>query len=277
MTTLVRASADLMAQPWPEGWREESRAVAGVNLQLATGGSGPPLLIFHDEIAHPAALGYQRELAESYTLHIPFHPGFGRSERLDWVMNMRDLAGWYLLALEELGLDSVNALGFSLGGWLAAEIATMRPETFRKLALVAPLGVRPPEGYIYDMFLQVARQCITEGFLDPDSVPEFPEVCPEAPAPEQAQGWEIAREEACRLGWKPYMYYPGLPQLLARLRNLPTLLIWGRQDGIAPVSAAAVYQQSIPGSRLEIFDRCGHNPQLEKRTEFVALIKEFLG
>ena len=277
MTTPAPAAAEPVVNPWPAGWTEQTRSAAGVDLQLVQGGSGAPLLIFHDEIAHPAALRFHRELADRYTLQIPFHPGFGRTERLPWVMNMRDLAGWYLLALEELGLDSVNALGFSLGGWLAAEMATMRPETFKKLALVAPMGVRPPEGYIYDMFLQVARRFITDGFLDPDAVPEFPEVCPETPAPEQSQGWEIAREEACRLGWKPYMYYPALPQLLARLHNLPTLLIWGRQDGIVPVSAGAAYQQAIPGSRLEIFDQCGHNPQLEQTDRFIALVKEFFG
>ena len=277
MTTPAPAVAEPVVNSWPAGWTEQTRPAAGVNLQLVQGGSGAPLLIFHDEIAHPAALRFHRELADHYTVYIPFHPGFGRTERLPWVMNMRDLAGWYLLALEDLGLDSVNALGFSLGGWLAAEMATMRPETFQKLALVAPMGVRPPEGYIYDMFLQVARRFITDGFLDPDTVPEFLEVCPETPAPEHSQGWEIAREEACRLGWKPYMYYPALPQLLARLHNLPTLLIWGRQDGIVPVSAGAAYQQAIPGSRLEIFDQCGHNPQLEQTDRFIAVVKEFFG
>ena len=279
MTTAApaAAAADWLTHPWPAGWTEQSRPVAGVDLHLAQGGSGEPLLLFHDEIAHPAALRFQRELADSYTLHIPFHPGFGRTARLDWVMNMRDLAGWYLLALEELQLGPVNAMGFSLGGWLAAEMATMQPAAFKKLALVAPMGVRPPEGYIYDLFLQVARRCITDGFLNPESAPEFAEICPETPAPEQAQGWEIAREEACRLGWKPYMYYPGLPPLLARLHRLPTLLVWGRQDGIVPLSAGQAYHQAIPGSRLEIFDQCGHYPQLEQTDRFVALVKEFLG
>ena len=257
-------------------WTEESLPVAGVDLHLRKGGSGDPLLILNDEIGHLGALRYQEALAQNYTVYVPAHPGFGQTARLDWVMNMRDLAGWYLMALDELGLRSVNAIGFSLGGWLAAEMATMDPRQFKKLALVGPMGVQPPDGYIYDVFLEVARACITAAFFDSEGTPEFQELCPVEPEPEQALAWEVAREEACRLGWRPYMYYPGLPQLLARLKDLPTMIVWGREDGIVPFSAATVYHDSIPGSRLEILDNCGHMPQVEKSVEFLALVGDFL-
>ena len=72
-------------------------------------------------------------------------------------MNMRDMATWYLDALDELGLGQVPAIGFSLGGWLAAEMATMCPEMFKRLVLVGAMGIRPPSGQIYDMFLEVAK------------------------------------------------------------------------------------------------------------------------
>lgn len=256
-------------------WTEQTLPVAGVDLHLRKGGSGEPLLILNDEIGHLDALRYQKALAEQYTVYIPSHPGFGVTPRLDWVMNMRDLAGWYLTALDDLGLDSANVIGCSLGGWLAAEMATMEPGRFRKLALVGALGVQPPDGYIYDIFLDVARACITAGFLNQGGTPEFQELCPDEATPEQAVAWEAAREEACRLGWKPYMYYPGLPHLLARLKNLPTMIVWGREDGIVPVSAAHVYHDSIPGSRLEILDNCGHLPQVERMDDFLTLARQF--
>ncbi len=256
-------------------WTEETRPVAGVELHLKKGGSGDPLLLLTDEIGHLGTLRYQEELAQDYTVYIPSHPGFGPTPRLDWIMNMRDLAGWYLMALEELGIGQVNIIGFSLGGWLAAEMATMDPKQFNRLALVGALGVLPPEGYIYDVFLEVPGNCITTCFHDPESVPEFKEILPDQPAPEQAQAWEIAREEACRLGWKPYMYYPGLPNLLPRLKDLPTMIVWGREDEFVPLSAGRLYHQSIPGSRLEVLDNCGHMPQVEKRDEFLGLVRRF--
>lgn len=257
-------------------WTEETRSVAGVDLHLRKGGSGAPLLILNDEFGHLGTLRYQDELARQHTVYIPTHPGFVPTPRLDWIMNMRDLAGWYLMALEELGLTSVNAIGFSIGGWLAAEMATMSPDQFNKLALVGAMGVQPPEGYIYDMFLNVPGHCIAACFHEPEATPEFQDVCPDQPSPEQAQAWEIAREEACRLGWKPYMYYPGLPNLLKRLKDLPTMIVWGGEDEVVPISAGQLYHQSIPGSRLEVLADCGHMPQVEKTEEFLALMRQFL-
>ncbi|MCY4579405.1 MAG: hypothetical protein OXD31_10180, partial [Chloroflexi bacterium] len=82
-------------------WTEEIVEVAGSRLQIVQGGSGDPLLVLHDEMGHHGALRWHEAMAESNTLHIPSHPGFGESPRMEWVMNMRDLAGWYLRALDE--------------------------------------------------------------------------------------------------------------------------------------------------------------------------------
>ncbi len=257
-------------------WTEEFVEVAGVNLQMFKGGRGAPLLILHGELGHQGWLRWHDDLAQDYTLYIPSHPGFGATERQEWIMNMRDLAGWYLEAIDDLGIHKANLMGFSLGGWLAAEMATMSPDTFNKLTLVSPAGVRPPSGEIYDMFLAVAKEFLTAGFYDTSKTPEFLDVCPDEVSPELSEAWETAREEACRLTWRPYMHYPGLPNLMRRLKRLPTQIIWGREDEIIPASASQVFHDSIPGSRLTVLDDCGHNPQLEQTDKFVALVKDFL-
>jgi len=259
-----------------KAWTEEMVEVAGTRLQLVKGGTGEPLLILHDELGHPGWLQFHQALAQHYTLYIPSHPGFAASERLDWIMNMRDLACWYLDALEELGLGQVNAVGFSLGGWLAAEMATMCPHQFKRLVLVGAAGVKPPTGEIFDLFQVVAKSFITASVANPGSTTEFKQVCPDTPSPEQLEAWDVAREEACRLSWKPYMHYPALPNLLRRLKGLPTLILWGRQDAIVPLSAAQLYHQSIPGSRLTVLDHCGHRPEIERPEEFVRLVHRFL-
>lgn len=257
-------------------WTQEMVDLAGARVQLVKGGAGEPLLILHDEMGHPGWLQFHQALAQHYTLYVPSHPGFGASQRLDWIMNMRDLACWYLDALDELGLGQVNAVGFSLGGWLAAEMATMCPHQFKRMVLVGAAGVKPPTGEIFDLFQVVAKSYITASVANPANTPEFPAVCPDTPSSEQLEAWEMAREEACRLSWKPYMHYPGLPNLLRRLRGLPTLILWGRQDAIVPLSAAQLYHQSIPGSRLAVLDHCGHRPEVEKPEEFVRLVHRFL-
>ena len=126
------------------------------------------------------------------------------------------------------------------------------------------------------MFLVVAKAYITAGFANSASAPEFQQVCPDAPSPEQVENWEMAREETCRLTWRPYMHDPALPHLLHRLKRLPTLIVWGRQDTIVPLSAGQAYHGAIPGSRLAVINNCGHRPEVERSDEFVRLVGQFL-
>ena len=56
----------------------------------------------------------------------------------------------------------------------------------------------------------------------------------------------------------------------------PTLIIWGKQDGLLPAADAYTFNKGIQGSELVIFDDCGHVPQFEKAAEFNKKILEFL-
>jgi pimeloyl-ACP methyl ester carboxylesterase len=257
-------------------YTEDTVDVAGTQLHLVKGGSGDPLIILHDEMGHPGWLQFHDALAQHFTVHLPLHPGFGTTEQLDWVMNMRDLAGWYLEAFDDLGISGANLLGYGLGGWLAAEIASMCPQQFRKLVVVSAPGIKPPSGEIFDMFLVVAQAYLAKSFHDPENSPEYQELYAGAATPEQLDVWEYAREEASRLTWRPYMHYPNLDKLLHRLKRLPTLIVWGRDDAIVPLSAGEAYHAAIPGSQLVVLDQCGHHPEMEQTEAFVNHVQSFL-
>lgn len=256
-------------------YTETTLDVAGTKLLVVRGGTGAPLLVLHDEMGHQGWLRVHEALAAERTLIIPSHPGFPGSDRLDWVMTVRDLACWYLQALDDLGLDGVDLLGFSMGAWLAAEMAAINPRRFRKLVLVSAMGIKPPTGEIFDMFVVTAKQYIDETFADAASVPEYESLYGGEISPEKREAWEAAREQACRLTWRPYMFDPALPYLL-RGAKLPALIIWGREDKVVPLSAAEAYQRALPDARLEVLDHCGHRPELEQTERFVELVRGFL-
>ena len=258
-------------------WTAEMVEAASLKIELVKGGAGPPLLVLHDELGHPGWLRYHDALASHYTLHLPSHPGFGQSERPDWMLSMRDLACWYLDALDGLGLRNMPTIGIGLGAWLAAEMATMCPQQLGKLVLVGAPGIKPPQGEIYDVFLVTARVYMAANFHDAENCPEYQELYGADPSPEQAENWEVAREMASRLSWRPFMHSPSLPHLLGRLRSLPTLLAWGKQDAIVPLSAAEAYRSSIPGAELAVFDNCGHHPEIEQADAFAQRVLAFLG
>ena len=130
-------------------------------------------------------------------------------------------------------------------------------------------------GIDHVVFQVVAKVYITRSLLHPEDVPEFQAICPDEPTAEQLENWETSLEGACRLSWRPYMHYPALPNLLPRLKRLPTLIVSGDQDPIVPASAAQLYHTSIPNSRLEIIEGCGHRPEVEQTERFVELIRSW--
>ena len=185
-------------------WTEEIVEAAGTQLHLAKGGTGEPLLVLHDEMGHPGWLRFHAALAPHHSLHLPMHPGFGITARLDWVMNIRDLASWYLEAFDDMGLPPLPLMGCGLGGWLAAEMAIMHPQQFTKLVLVSSPGIRPPSGEIFDMFLVTATDYLAASFDDPEHTPEYQQLYGSPPDPETVEAREAAREEASRLAWRPF-------------------------------------------------------------------------
>jgi len=255
--------------------REEFSAGNDRLLALKSGG-GKPLLVLHGELGHPGWLGWHETLSRRRTLLIPFHPGFGQTPRVEWVMNVRDLACFYARFLRDQRLTPIDVIGFSFGGWLAAEMAANDPHLFRKMTLVAPMGVRPPKGEIMDMFTLTARAYLQKTVLDAAHTAEFSQLYGGGETPEQFEAFEDARSEAARIAWQPYMFNPSLPHLLEGASEVSTLLLWGRQDAVVPVSAAEVFHRALRDSRLAVFDGCGHRPEIEKPGEFINQVETFI-
>jgi pimeloyl-ACP methyl ester carboxylesterase len=59
--------------------------------------------------------------------------------------------------------------------------------------------------------------------------------------------------------------------------KVPTLVLWGKQDGLLPIAAGERYATGIPGAKFVSFDKCGHVPRIEKAEEFLAAVNGFLG
>ena len=256
-------------------YTEEFVEVAGSQIHLMKGGSGDPLLILHGAGGNPGWIRYAQELADHYTVYIPSHPGYGQSERPDWLETMNDMACFYTWFMEKQGLDGARAIGFSMGGWLAAEIVASCQHSFSKLMLVDPAGIKPERGEIADIFIISPAQIQEMLFHDPKQAPEYDQLFGQEPTPEQAQIAEQNREMAVRICWKPYMHDPRLPFLLGRV-NIPTQIVWGHQDQLVPLECGEMFRDAIPGAKLSVIDKCGHLPNIEKPEEFMKIALDFL-
>jgi pimeloyl-ACP methyl ester carboxylesterase len=259
----------------PDAYTDAFVEVAETKLHLLRGGRGEPLLILHGAGGNRGWLQYVQSLAQSFEVYLPDHPGFGQSDQPEWIASVPDLACFYLWALEGLGLSRLRVMGFSLGGWLAAEMAVMCPHLFDRMVLVGAAGVKPTQGEITDIFLLSPAEMTARMFYDTAQAPEYEQLYGTPPSPEEQDIITRNREMAARITWKPYMHDPRLPALLRRLQ-LPTLMVWGQQDAIVPVNCGEIYHRNIRSSRLVIMDRCGHVPQIERPQEFINIVSEFL-
>src|SRR5918996_6053831 len=95
-------------------------SVRGCNIGMMRGGAGRPLLFLHGGSGAGQWLPFMADLAVRHDVIVPEHPGFGSSDTPDWLDNVADLSRFYLDFLDQLDLNDVDLVGFSLGGWIAA-------------------------------------------------------------------------------------------------------------------------------------------------------------
>jgi pimeloyl-ACP methyl ester carboxylesterase len=259
----------------PADVHELSVTIGDARIRMLKGGSGAPLLLLHGTEGSLGWRRYAQALAEHFTVYLPSHPGFDGSQCPLWLKTMTDLVCFYTWFLETQGLEGTRVIGFSLGGWLAAEMAATTRHAFSKLMLVDAAGIRPHNGEITDIFILSPAQIADLTFHDAQQVPEYEQLYPAEPTPEEREQVMQNREMAVRLTWKPYMHDPRLPYLLARVQ-VPTRIVWGQQDRLIPVECGTLYQQAIPGAELIVLDACGHSPHLEKPDAFVDISMQFL-
>ena len=111
-------------------WNNSTHEIAGTKMHLSRAGSGRPLLILHHDIGTPERLEFYDFLAGSFDVLVPHHPGWGRSERPQWLRHPRDIAAMHAWLLADLGLGDVSLVGLGFGGWIAAEMASQAPATY---------------------------------------------------------------------------------------------------------------------------------------------------
>jgi pimeloyl-ACP methyl ester carboxylesterase len=233
----------------------------GVALQVIRRGEGAPLLLLHGGDGPQDRLPFFQRLTERFDVIAPVHPGFAGSKIPEHFDSIEDLVYLYLDLLDALDLHDVVLVGFSMGGWAAAEIAVRNTSRLLKLVLVDAVGIKPGDRDtrdVTDIFAMPAPEVAKLMFHDPSRAPN-----PAAMTDEQLTALAADRIAHAMYTWDPYMHNPKLRYRLHRI-NMPTLLIWGASDGVVPVAYAEAYRALIPGARLVVIPKAGHLPQVEQ-------------
>jgi pimeloyl-ACP methyl ester carboxylesterase len=254
-------------------WTSETLDIAGSRLRLTRAGSGPAMLVLHHEIGTPERLPFYDALAREFTVLVPSHPGYDKSERPAWLRNVRDVAAVHQWLLAALDVRDVTLVGLGFGGWIAAEMTSLAPRDFRRLVLVGAMGIKPERGDIADQALVSYVDYVKLGFAD---LAAYARTFGAEPPTETLEQWDLNREMTFRIAWKPYMYNPTLPHLLGAV-TAPAVVVWGSDDRIVPLECGERFAKALPHARLSVIEGAGHFVDMERPDELAQLVAGFAG
>jgi pimeloyl-ACP methyl ester carboxylesterase len=254
--------------------KRDMLSIAGAEIELFDSGAGEPLLLLHSGQGFGPDHPYVALLAKKRRVIAPSHPGFGQSSLPDWLDSVEDIAHIYLELMDRLGLDRVDMIGNSIGGWIAADMATKSPERIKRLVLVSPVGIKigsPDKLDIPDIFALPQEKVNRLLFHDPDKMRFDP-----SKLSDQELGVVVRnRETLAMLTWEPYMHSPKLKHRLHRL-TMPVLFLRGESDGLISPDYLAGYAKLVPNARIETIAAAGHASQMEQPETFAAKALAFL-
>ena len=244
-----------------------------LSFEVLTAGDGPPLLFLHGGDYFAQHREFFDRLARHWRVVVPRHPGFGNSERPDGFRTVHDLAYLYLDLLERQDFGKVTLAGSSLGGWIALEICVRCLERIDRLVLIDSVGLKfggREERDIADIYALASEEVLRRSFFDPARMaPDYARL-----SDDELTAIARDRQATALYGWRPYMHNPGLRQWLHRV-SVPTLVIWGENDGVVTQDYGHKLCRSLPNSRFEAIREAGHYPQIERPDEVADAIGRF--
>ncbi|ORL85076.1 alpha/beta fold hydrolase [Prescottella equi] len=260
---------------------------AGIPTRSLQAGSGDEAVVFlHGTSGHLEAFARNIAVhAAHYECHAIDMLGHGYTGKPDYPYEIPRYVEHLVNYLDAVGLDKVHLVGESLGGWVAAHLASEQPERVLSLQLLAAGGtVANPE------VMERIRTSTTKAVQSDDV--ELTRARLRLLMHDPVDATEELVEARHRIYHQPD-FVANIHNLLSlqdmetRQRNLlrpdrlariqaPTLVVWGHENPFGDVPEAKKMAEDIPGAQLQLYPECGHWPQHEQAALYNPLSLEFL-
>jgi len=248
--------------------------VGGHRIRYFAGGDGPPLLLIHGLGSSSEDWSLVvNELTRAHRVYAIDLLGWGGSDK------PRD--GDYSIAAQtELVRNFLDAIrvpradvgGVSMGGWVALRLAALHPERVQRLVLIDSAGLDFPttlnESSFAPTTMDEARHLL---WLQSDEFTKLPDfVVADFLRRARREGWILRASMRAMLTRRDVM-----DGKLQRV-TMPTLIVWGANDRLAPPALAARFHQQLPQSRVVMVPGCGHLAAIECRATVMPVVTRFL-
>jgi pimeloyl-ACP methyl ester carboxylesterase len=255
--------------------------------------SRPALLLIHGLAGNSRTWkDVMPSLAEDFTVLAPDLLGHGESAKPEGDYSLGAFASGLRDLLTVLDLGPVTVIGQSLGGGIAMQLAYQHPELVDRLVLIGSGGLGREVSWMLRMLTLPGAEYVMP-LLFPPFVRERGDSVGRAL---HERGWSMPHIDEM---WRAYSSLSQADNRHAFIRTLrsvidprgqvvnatdrlylaaamPTMIVWGDQDAIIPIEHAYTSHEAIPGSRLEVFEGCGHFPHVEDPERLVAAIRDFV-
>lgn len=251
---------------------------------------GFPVVLVHGSNAslHTWEAWVQRLTAKGYrvvSLDLPAHGLSGPTP--EGLYTSAAYVGIVEKLVDRLALPRFVLGGNSMGGGVAWRYAVAHPDRLAGLVLVDASGQPMPKGSSPPLGFRLARIPVARDILATVTPRRLIEMSFKQSVSNQAiatpamvdRYWELLLYPGNRRATvQRFGQYQGDDGAAAKLKGLtvPTLILWGREDKLIPVSVAAWFSQQIPNARVTILDGIGHIPMEEAPDRSLAPVLELL-
>jgi len=252
--------------------------VYGAKIHYIEAGNGAPLILIHgladdvavwDSVISPLAARFRVVALDQI--------GFGLSDKPLLNYRVSTFVDFLDGFLSELKIKRASLVGNSLGGWVAADFALKHPGRVERLVLSDAPGYAALPKSMNPRTLSALRLATREDirYLGPLTFHDkrfYEDV-------DLALKQRVAAGDSYTVSQILDSMIRGEDVLDNRLAaiNQPTLVVWGREDKLIPLSFGERFHQEIKPSRLRIIDNCGHMPHVECPEKLNAVLLQFLG
>jgi len=253
--------------------------VNGLSIAYQRAGDGPPLVLLHGFSLDSRSWRPQIELLTSqFTILAWDAPGAGRSQDPPPTYAIGDWADALAGVLDAAGIQRAHVLGLSWGGLLAQECYRRYPSRVASLILAGTYA-----GWTGSLTAGVAEQrlngALANASLRGDQFVKsyLPGMFGDAPSDDVQTEVGAIMADFHPIGFRLMATALARADTRALLQTIdvPTLLVWGDADKRSPLGVAEAMRDAIPGARLEVLAGAGHLSNLERPTEFNAIVQRF--
>lgn len=282
---LCLLSLTLTAPAWAQAaakpeTTEKFATLYGAKIRYVEAGSGPTVVLLHGMGGNAESWAATiPALAQKYHVIAPDQIGFGKSDKPLIPYRVAVYVDFLDALLKELKIDKATLVGNSLGGWIAASYTLTYPARVAGLVLVDAAGYAAPKEIDLNGLYGSLNPTTRAGVRDTLRKVFYNQALADSDLMiDMGLRTRIMAGDGYTINALVDSVKRGEDTLDGRLKavTVPTLIVWGRQDGLTPLALGEQFKKDIPNAQLVVIDKCGHVPQVEQSAEFNAALLKFL-